>query len=82
MSAWREGARTADALATATRATTGCGGCRDAVCGLVDWLSAQESPDQPAPAGGPESPESPGVPAGESDESDESSQQNPVPVLA
>jgi assimilatory nitrate reductase electron transfer subunit len=27
-------------LVTATRATTGCGGCRDAVAGIVDWLVA------------------------------------------
>jgi assimilatory nitrate reductase electron transfer subunit len=26
-------------LAKATRATTGCGGCRDAVCGIADWLA-------------------------------------------
>ncbi|SDM79718.1 FAD-dependent oxidoreductase [Allokutzneria albata] len=42
VSAWRAGARSTGALADATRATTGCGGCRDAVCGLADWLSAQE----------------------------------------
>ncbi|MFB9908582.1 FAD-dependent oxidoreductase [Allokutzneria oryzae] len=44
VTAWRAGARSAGALADATRATTGCGGCRDAVCGLVDWLAAQEPP--------------------------------------
>ena len=36
-------------VAAATRATTGCGGCKDAVCGIVDWLSSTD-PDQPAPA--------------------------------
>ncbi|MFE6971919.1 FAD-dependent oxidoreductase [Isoptericola sp. NPDC057653] len=35
-----EGAATADDVVRATRATTGCGSCRDAVCGLVDWLVA------------------------------------------
>jgi assimilatory nitrate reductase electron transfer subunit len=35
-----EGATTADDVVRATRATTGCGSCRDAVCGLVDWLVA------------------------------------------
>jgi len=32
------GARTLNAVASETRATTGCGGCTDVVCGLVDWL--------------------------------------------
>jgi assimilatory nitrate reductase electron transfer subunit len=36
--AWEGGARTVPEVATATRATTGCGGCRSVVCGLVDWL--------------------------------------------
>lgn len=35
---WSHGARSVDDVARATRATTGCGGCTDAVCGLVDWL--------------------------------------------
>ncbi|SCL13253.1 assimilatory nitrate reductase (NADH) beta subunit [Micromonospora rhizosphaerae] len=39
VSCWRSGARTVDELATATRAGTGCGGCRDAVAGIVDWLA-------------------------------------------
>ena len=45
-----DGAATADDVARATRATTGCGSCRDAVCGLVDWLGAarQESDRQAA----------------------------------
>lgn len=48
---WRDGARSVDELARATRATTGCGGCRDVVCGLVDWLATAD-PEQPdaAPA--------------------------------
>ncbi|WP_406078267.1 FAD-dependent oxidoreductase [Micromonospora sp. NBC_00858] len=40
---WRSGARTAGAVAAATRAGTGCGGCRDAVGGIVDWLAEAES---------------------------------------
>jgi assimilatory nitrate reductase electron transfer subunit len=36
--AWAGGARTVAALATATRATTGCGGCTDAVAGLCAKL--------------------------------------------
>lgn len=40
---WRSGARTVDAVSAATRAGSGCGGCRDAVSGIVDWLSQAES---------------------------------------
>jgi assimilatory nitrate reductase electron transfer subunit len=36
---WRAGARTVADVATATRATTGCGSCLDAVTGIVDWLA-------------------------------------------
>ncbi|MDH2430152.1 FAD-dependent oxidoreductase [Sphaerisporangium sp. TRM90804] len=39
---WEKGARDAAAVVAATRATTGCGTCRDAVEGLVEWLSQQE----------------------------------------
>ena len=42
VTAWRDGARDVPALARATRATTGCGGCKDAVGDLVDWLNAAE----------------------------------------
>lgn len=45
---WRHGARSVEEVVRATRATTGCGGCRDAVCGLVEWLGRVD-PD-PAPA--------------------------------
>ncbi|MFC4004310.1 FAD-dependent oxidoreductase [Prauserella oleivorans] len=38
--AWRSGASTVDDLATATRASTGCGSCRDAVCGIAEWLAS------------------------------------------
>lgn len=40
--AWRAGATTVSALAEVTRASTGCGGCKDAVCGIVDWLAASQ----------------------------------------
>ncbi|KGM14054.1 FAD-dependent oxidoreductase [Cellulomonas bogoriensis] len=43
---WRTGARCTEDVARATRATTGCGGCTDAVCGLVDWLTRSD----PGPA--------------------------------
>jgi len=29
-----------DAIAAATRATTGCGGCAEEVCGLLSWLES------------------------------------------
>lgn len=47
---WHDGARSVDDVARATRATTGCGGCREVVCGLVDWLAAA---DPGAAAAGP-----------------------------
>lgn len=40
--AWHGGARSVADVAAATRATTGCGGCTDVVCGLVDWLGAAD----------------------------------------
>ncbi|WP_255371694.1 (2Fe-2S)-binding protein [Cellulosimicrobium sp. CUA-896] len=46
---WRDGARSVEELARATRATTGCGGCTDVVCGLVDWLASAD-PEEPTPA--------------------------------
>jgi assimilatory nitrate reductase electron transfer subunit len=42
--AWRSGARGVSGLATATRATTGCGGCRDTVSAIADWLASAEEP--------------------------------------
>ena len=55
VAAWEAGAGSVDAVAAATRATTGCGGCKDVVCGLVDWLNASdpETPglEEPDPAG-------------------------------
>jgi assimilatory nitrate reductase electron transfer subunit len=41
--AWQGGARSVDEIATRTRATTGCGTCRDSVAGLVDWLAASDA---------------------------------------
>jgi assimilatory nitrate reductase electron transfer subunit len=38
--AWQDGARCVDDIAVRTRATTGCGTCRDTVAGLVEWLAA------------------------------------------
>lgn len=51
--AWRAGAHDVEQVAAATRATTGCGGCTDAVCGIVDWLrrADPEQPDAPSPSG-------------------------------
>lgn len=40
--AWRAGATTVPALATATRATTGCGSCRELVEGVCGWLQDSE----------------------------------------
>jgi assimilatory nitrate reductase electron transfer subunit len=40
--AWQDGADTVEAVAAATRATTGCGTCRDAVGGIVEWLAAAD----------------------------------------
>ncbi|KAA9155135.1 NAD(P)/FAD-dependent oxidoreductase [Amycolatopsis acidicola] len=37
--AFRAGATEVTELASVTRATTGCGSCRDAVCGIADWLA-------------------------------------------
>jgi assimilatory nitrate reductase electron transfer subunit len=44
--AWQAGARSVTEIASTTRATTGCGTCRDTVCGLLGWLSAADA--QPA----------------------------------
>jgi assimilatory nitrate reductase electron transfer subunit len=42
VAAWTGGARTVEGMAARTRATTGCGTCREAVCGLLDWLAAAD----------------------------------------
>ena len=36
------GASSVEEVAAATRATTGCGGCREVVCGIADWLRASD----------------------------------------
>jgi assimilatory nitrate reductase electron transfer subunit len=57
---WRGGARTLEHVAAASRATTGCGGCTDAVCGILDWLRRSDPPAprdagaDEATAGGPD----------------------------
>jgi assimilatory nitrate reductase electron transfer subunit len=38
--AWQDGARRLDEVADRTRATTGCGTCRDLVGGVLAWLAA------------------------------------------
>jgi assimilatory nitrate reductase electron transfer subunit len=40
-----DGARTVDDVAHATRATTGCGGCSEDVCALLDWLRDSRESD-------------------------------------
>jgi assimilatory nitrate reductase electron transfer subunit len=40
---WEAGARTVEDVAARTRASTGCGGCLDAVEGILCWLAEQES---------------------------------------
>ncbi|MFF2620913.1 FAD-dependent oxidoreductase [Oerskovia jenensis] len=59
---WREGARSTTDIARATRATTGCGGCKDVVCGIADWLRRAD-PEQEGPAPvHPTAPEPAGAP--------------------
>lgn len=53
--AWESGATTVDAVAGLTRATTGCGGCKEVVCGLVDWLNASDPAASPTGADDPSS---------------------------
>jgi len=48
MGAWEQGCQNVDDVASATRATTGCGGCTETVCGLVDWLTASDTTDERA----------------------------------
>jgi assimilatory nitrate reductase electron transfer subunit len=49
--AWDAGATSVESLAEVTRATTGCGGCTQLVCGLVDWLATSDpSPVSQAPS--------------------------------
>jgi len=51
--AWSDGARTVEGVAARTRATTGCGTCRDTVCGLLDWLAAADPDPDTAPVVAP-----------------------------
>ncbi|GAB3973708.1 FAD-dependent oxidoreductase [Actinoallomurus acanthiterrae] len=39
---WEAGGRDVADVAAETRATTGCGGCRDTVAGILEWLGTQE----------------------------------------
>jgi assimilatory nitrate reductase electron transfer subunit len=48
--AWQGGSRTVAEVAHCTRATTGCGSCRDTVEGLLDWLAAADPEPAAAPA--------------------------------
>ncbi|WP_034226915.1 (2Fe-2S)-binding protein, partial [Actinotalea ferrariae] len=48
---WHDGARDVAAVARRTRATTGCGGCTDAVCGIVDWLARSDVGEEPERTG-------------------------------
>ncbi|WP_392424251.1 FAD-dependent oxidoreductase [Barrientosiimonas humi] len=46
-----DGDRTVEQVAARTRATTGCGGCRGQVLGLLEWMSRSEpAADDTAPA--------------------------------
>ena len=46
MHAWDDGCHSVEEMASATRATTGCGGCTETVCGLVDWLTTSDAGDE------------------------------------
>ena len=46
MDAWDHGCHSVEEMAATTRATTGCGGCTETVCGLVDWLTSSDSGDE------------------------------------
>ena len=52
VAAWSDGARTVEGVAARTRATTGCGTCRDTVCGLLDWLAAADPDPDTSPVTG------------------------------
>jgi assimilatory nitrate reductase electron transfer subunit len=42
VAAWHGGARDVAAMATATRATTGCSSCRNTVTDIVNWLASNQ----------------------------------------
>jgi assimilatory nitrate reductase electron transfer subunit len=52
---WRDGGDTVEDVARQTRATTGCGGCTDVVCGLLDWLATTEPDRSSRVSGGTDS---------------------------
>jgi len=45
---WRSGAHDVPAVVAASHATTGCGTCRDAVEGIVDWLTRTDPVEVPS----------------------------------
>lgn len=49
--AFQAGERTMPQLSAATRAATGCGSCKDACTGILEWLEKSD-PQQPAERGG------------------------------
>lgn len=51
VAAWRGGATEPGSLARATRATTGCGSCGDAVRGICSWLAESDPPVPGFPPG-------------------------------
>ena len=64
--AWGSGARGAADLARATRATTGCGTCTDAVEGIAAWLTSSDADAAtPVPVPGRAEPGDPARPAPE-----------------
>lgn len=50
VNAWEGGATTVENMAEATMATTGCGGCRTLVCGMIDWLRVSDPAADEGPA--------------------------------
>ncbi|MGW5241844.1 FAD-dependent oxidoreductase [Monashia sp. NPDC004114] len=60
--AYRAGAETVSAVADATRATTGCGSCTNAVEGICSWLRSSD-PDSRAPDGTVPQANSPALPS-------------------
>lgn len=53
---WLKGARDLAGVVDGTRATTGCGTCRDVVAGIVEWLAVSDPAptEDPAPAVDPD----------------------------
>ncbi len=47
--AWDQGCSSVGEVAAQTRATTGCGGCTETVCGLVDWLTTSQGASESTP---------------------------------